>query len=96
MARFLLAFALVFSSVQCVASCASEDCGSSRTPPCHQGAPSVKACPHELVLDRAPCTDHTAVVPAYTERIMHAAADIATETVPLAVQGPAPPLSLRI
>jgi hypothetical protein len=97
MVRLLLAFALAFSSVQCVASCAADDCGSPKTPPCHQGAPAMKACPHELVLDRSQSVVTSAIEPPLYQLASLPVRPVATEIVP-AISGPSPdpPLSLRI
>jgi len=97
MTRFLLAFLLAFSSVECVASCASDDCGSPKAPPCHHSAPSVKACPHELVIERAHAIVTVVETPPLVATITLSPAPVKTEFVPeQSAAGPAPPLSLRI
>ncbi len=97
MTRFLLAFLLVFSSVECVASCASDDCGSPKEPPCHHSAPSVKACPHELMIERAQAVVNVAEVSPLFATVTLTPSPVAFEFVPQqSAAGPAPPLSLRI
>src|ERR1039458_4385087 len=50
---FLLILALVFSAVQCLASCAAESCGST-VPPCHQHSTphheTSNACSHDFLI----------------------------------------------
>ena len=97
MTRFLLAFLLVFSSIECVASCVSEDCGSPKAPPCHDSAPSVKACPHELVIERAQSVVNVVEIAPLLAPVSLNPAPVTTEFVPeQSAVGPAPPLSLRI
>jgi len=52
MGAILVAMLLAIGSVQCVASCAGDEC-AAKNPPCHHTESTVQACSHELVADRA-------------------------------------------
>ena len=61
MTAVLLAFALLFGTVECKASCALDIC--EKAPPCH-GQKTVRACSHELVLQRAPAVAAVVAIPS--------------------------------
>ncbi|MBZ5604567.1 MAG: hypothetical protein LAO79_19880 [Acidobacteriia bacterium] len=59
MTAVVIAFALLFGTVECKTSCARETC--EKAPPCH-GQKTVRACTDELIVDR-PAVVAAAVVP---------------------------------
>ncbi|MGH9557961.1 MAG: hypothetical protein ACRD30_01885 [Bryobacteraceae bacterium] len=92
---FAIVVALVFSSLQCVASCAS----LNMDPPCHHHGHSMDACSHEIVMDRAPeaVSAVPCVPPVEAVALIMATGAISFEPRLVAVSFFAPPrLTLRI
>lgn len=93
----LLVLALAVSTVQCVASCAQEDCGA-KSQPCHQHDSSKQVkCAREIPAAKTPTTASATTVPVVADFVTFTAIGSSPSFAAAFQSAPAPPLlTLRI